>query len=116
MRDLALQLAGVLAIVVSLIHGVLGERVVFANTTIEPPRMRLLIHLVWHAGTVAWIGGGILFIVAAWMFPDPARRATILVFAVIYGFAAFANAWATKGRHFGWMALTAVSVLALAGV
>ena len=116
MRDLALQLAGVLAIVVSLIHGVVGERVVFANTIIEPPRMRLLIRLVWQAGTVAWIGGGILFIVAAWMFPDPARRATILVFVVIYAAGALGNAWATGGRHIGWMALAVVVALALAGL
>jgi hypothetical protein len=26
----------------------------------------------------------------------------------VFGFAAFANAWATRGRHFGWMALSAV--------
>jgi hypothetical protein len=58
MRDLFLQCSGIAAIAVALIHGVLGETKVFARATIEPPRLRHLIRLVWQAGTVAWIGGG----------------------------------------------------------
>ena len=62
MRDLLLQGAGAIAIVVSLIHGVLGETKIFARATIEPPRLRFLLHLVYQAGTVAWIGGGVLLV------------------------------------------------------
>src|SRR4051794_17066798 len=61
MRDLLLQCSGAAAILVALIHGVLGETKVFARATIEPPRLRTLIRLVWQAGTVAWIGGGGVF-------------------------------------------------------
>jgi len=86
MRDLLLQCSGLAAIAVALIHGVLGETKVFARATIEPARLRTLIHLVWHAGTVAWIGGGVLLL-----------------------------AWATRGKHFGWMALSAVVAMAVAG-
>src|SRR3982074_3452658 len=64
MRDLLLQCSGVAAIAVALIHGVLGETKVFARATIEPPRLRKLIRLVWQAGTVAWVGGGVLLIAA----------------------------------------------------
>ncbi len=53
MRDLLLQCSGVAAIAVALIHGVLGETKVFVRATIEPPRLRTLIRLVWQAGTVA---------------------------------------------------------------
>src|SRR5580698_6658574 len=67
MRDLLLQCSGIAAIVVAIIHGVLGETKVFARATIEPPRLRTLIRLVWQAGTVAWIGGGVLLIAAPWM-------------------------------------------------
>lgn len=49
MRDLLLQGAGAIAIVVSLIHGVLGETKIFARATIEPPRLRFLLHLVYVA-------------------------------------------------------------------
>jgi hypothetical protein len=115
MRDLLLQVAGIAAIAVALIHGILGETKVFARVRIEPERLRTLIHLVWHAGTVAWIGGGVLLIAAPWMASDPARHWIVITLAIVFGFAAFANAWATRGRHFGWMALSAVVAMAVAG-
>ena len=115
MRDLILQCAGVAAIVVALIHGVLGETKVFARATIEPPRLRTLIRFVWQAGTVAWIGGGVLLIAAPWMQSESARHWIIATIAIVYGIAAAGNAWWSRGRHFGWMALGAVIVLAVAG-
>jgi len=115
MRDILLQCSGAVAVAVSLIHGVLGETKVFARATIEPPRLRTLIRLVWQAGTVAWIGGGVLLIAAPWMASDPARHWIAATLAVVFGFAAFANAWATRGQHFGWMAMSAVVALAVAG-
>src|SRR5260370_32756209 len=72
MRDLLLEIAGTAAIVVALIHGVLGETKVFSRATIEPPRLRTLIRLVWQAGTVAWIGGGVLLIAPPSLASDPA--------------------------------------------
>jgi hypothetical protein len=113
MRDVLLQCAGIGAIAVALIHGVLGETKVFARATIEPPRLRNLIRLVWQAGTVAWIGGGVLLIAAPWMASEPARHCIVVTLAAVFGFAALA--WALRGRHFGWVALSAVVVLAVAG-
>ena len=115
MRDLLLQCAGLAAIAVALIHGVLGETKVFARATIEPKRLRILLRMVWQAGTVAWIGGGILLIAAPSMGSEPARHWTVATLAAVFGFAAFANAWATRGRHFGWAAMSAVVALAIAG-
>jgi hypothetical protein len=115
MRDLILQCSGVAAIVVALIHGVLGETKVFAHATIEPSCLRTLIRLVWQAGTVAWIGGGVLLIAAPLMGSEAARHWIILTTAGIFGFGALANAWAMRGRHFGWVALSAVVALAVAG-
>ena len=112
MRDLLLQCSGFAAIAVALIHGVLGETKVFAHATIEPPRLRKLIRLVWQT---AWIGGGVLLIAAPSMASEPARHWIIFTLAVVFGFAALANAWALRGRHFGWMALSAVVALAVAG-
>ena len=45
MRDLLLQCAGVGAIIVALIHGILGEAKVFPRATIEPARLRTLSRL-----------------------------------------------------------------------
>jgi hypothetical protein len=115
MRDLILQCAGVAAILVALLHGALGETKVFARATIEPARLRTLIRLVWQAGTAAWIGGGVLLLAAPWMQSEPARHWIIATTAIVYGVGALANAWWSRGRHFGWMALSGVIVLAVAG-
>ncbi|MBW7972746.1 hypothetical protein [Bradyrhizobium sp. BR 10289] len=115
MRDLLLQCAGVLAIAVALIHGYLGEAKVFPRVHIEPERLRILIRLVWQASTVAWIGGGVLLIATPRMDSEPARHWIVATMACVFGLSAVANAWATRGRHFGWMALSVVVALAVAG-
>jgi len=115
MRDILLQCSGLAAIAVSLIHGVLSETKVFARVTIEPPRLRTLIRLVWHAGTVAWIGGGVLLLAAPWMASEPARHWIVVTFAVVFAFAAFANAWALRRWHIGSVAMSAVVAMAVAG-
>jgi hypothetical protein len=115
MRDLILQCAGVAAIAVALIHGVLAETRLFAKATIEPAHVKTLIRLVWQAGTVAWIGGGILLLAAPMMSSEPARHWIIVTTALVYAAGAGANAWWSRGRHFGWKALSAVIMLALAG-
>lgn len=115
MRDLLLQSAGVLAIAVALIHGFLGEARVFVRARIEPERLRTLIRVVWQASTVAWIGCGVLLIAAPWMGSEPARHWIVITMASVFGFSACANAFATRGRHFGWMMLTAVVAMTVAG-
>ncbi|QOZ55931.1 hypothetical protein [Bradyrhizobium sp. CCBAU 53338] len=115
MRDLLLQCAGVGAVIVALIHGILGETKVFPRATIEPERLRTLIRLVWQASTVAWIGCGVLLVVTPWMESALARHWIVIIMACVFGLSACANAWATRGRHFGWMALSAVVVMAIAG-
>src|SRR6195256_3404454 len=115
MRDLILQCAGVAGIAVALIHGALGETKVFAKATIQPESLRTLIRLVWQAGTVAWIGGGVLLIAAPLMASEPARPWIVGTLAAVLAVAALANAWAMRGKHFGWVALSAVVALAVAG-
>jgi hypothetical protein len=115
MRDLLLQVSGFAAIAAAIIHGVLGEAKVFPRVTIEPARLRTLIRLVWQTSTVAWIGGGVLLIAAPLMASQPARHWIVLTLAIVFGFAALGNAWATRGRHFGWMVLTAVVAMAVGG-
>lgn len=115
MRDLLLQCAGAVTIVVALVHGVLGETRVFARVRIEPDRLRTLIRLVWQTSTVAWAGAGVLLVATPWMASEPARHWIVVTSALVLAFAAFANAWATRGRHFGWLALSAVVAMAVAG-
>jgi len=115
MRDILLQCAGLAAIAVALIHGVLGETKVFARATIEPARLRTLLRLVWQAGAVAWIAGGVLLIAAPRMGSEAARHWIIATLAVVFGFAALANALATRKLHLGWIGMSAVVALAVAG-
>jgi hypothetical protein len=116
MRDLILQCAGAAGIAVALIHGVLGETKVFARATIQPESLRTLIRLVWQAGTVAWIGCGVLLMAAPSFGSESARHWIVVTIVAVYAFAAAANAWWSRGRGFGWKALGVVVVLAVAAV
>jgi len=116
MRTLLVQSAGIVALLVSVVHGVLGETKVFAHARIEPEWARRLIRLVWQAGTVAWMALAVLLIASPGFGSEAARIWIIAVSIVAFGFAAIANAWATRGRHFGWMAMTVVVGLAAAGL
>jgi len=49
------------------------------------------------------------------MESDTARHWIVVTLACVFAFAALANALATRGRHFGWLALTGVVALAIAG-
>jgi peptidoglycan/LPS O-acetylase OafA/YrhL len=115
MHDLLLQVSGLAAIAAAIIHGVLGETKVFPRVTIEPARLRTLIRLVWQASTIAWIGGGVLLIATPLMASQTARHWIVVTLACVFAFGALGNAWATRGRHYGWMALSAVVALAVAG-
>lgn len=115
MRDIILQCAGVAGILVAIIHGVLGETKVFARAKIEPESLRTLIRLVWQAGTVAWIGGGVLLLVAPSLGSESARHWIVVTTVVVYAVGVAANCWWSRGRNFGWKALGVVVVLAVAG-
>jgi hypothetical protein len=115
MRDIILQCAGVAGILVAIIHGVLGETKVFAHAKIEPEHLRTLIRLVWQTSTVAWIGGGVLLLVAPSLGSESARHWIVATTVAVYAFAVIGNAWWSRGRGFGWKALSVVVALAVAG-
>jgi hypothetical protein len=116
MRDLALQAAGMLAIIVALIHGAIAELQVFARAQIEPRQTRRLLRLIWQASTIDWIAIGILLIAAPWLGSPVARHAVIAVAVAVYGYAAVGNALAARGPHPGWILMLCVIALALAGI
>jgi hypothetical protein len=116
MRDFALQAAGVLAILVAVIHGAIAELRVFSRAHIEPAGTRRLLRLIWQASTVDWIGVGVLLIAAPWLGSQVARQWVIAVAVIVYAYAAVGNAIATRARHIGWVLMSCVVVLALAGL
>jgi hypothetical protein len=115
MRDLALQAAGVLAVLVAIAHGAIAELRVFPRARIEPQWMRCLLRGIWQASTVGWIGIGVLLIAAPAFGSPAARHWVIAVAVVVYGYAAVGNAVATRGRHVGWYLMSVVIALALLG-
>jgi hypothetical protein len=115
MRDVLLQCAGALAIAAALVHGVLSETRVFPRVTIEPKGLRTLFRFVWQIPTVAWIACGVLLIAMPSFASQTARHWMVIAFASVFAFSALGNALGTRGRHFGWMVLGAVTALAVAG-
>jgi len=118
MRDLLLQGAGAVAILVAIVHGVIGETRIFAASPriiIEPARVRNLLRLIWQAGTAAWIGCGVLLFAAPSMASDPARHWIVATMGAVLAVGALGNALATRGRHVGWVLMGVAVVLAAAG-
>jgi hypothetical protein len=115
MRDLLLQVSGVVAIAAALIHGVLSETKVFPRVTVEPQQLRTLFRFVWQVPTVAWIAGGVLLIAAPSMASESARHWIVVTLACVFAFSALGNAIGTHGRHFGWIVLSVVAAMAVAG-
>ena len=116
MRDLLLQAAGCGAMLVAVLHAVLGERKLFARAVIEPRSVRRMLRLGWHCGAVAWACFGLLLVVTPMSEGMDLRRWIIAAAAMTFAFGVVGNAWCTRGRHFGWVALTAVIALAIAGL
>ena len=56
---------------------------------------------------------GVLLVAAPYMASESARLWIVGVAVAAYGAGAIGNAWATRGRHIGWIAMTAVCALAL---
>ena len=115
MRDILLQCSGVLAIAAAITHGVLTETKIFPRVTIEPERLRTLFRMVWQIPTVAWIACGVLLIALPSIASEAARHWIVVTFACVFAFSALGNAVGSRGKHFGWMVLSAVTALAVAG-
>jgi len=116
MKDVLVQAAGLLGIAAALVHGYLGETRLFATARIEPARARLLLRLVWHCSVVAWAVMGALLILVPTLGSNEARIAIIAASTVVYGAGVIGNAWASRARHFGWVLLSVVIGLAVAGL
>jgi hypothetical protein len=115
MRDLAMWAAGALGIVAAVVLACSGRRMSSPRRGSSRPGRGGLLRLVWQCGALAWLGVGVLLVAAPSLGSAAARVWIAVVGAAVYGVAAAANAWATGGRHFGWMVLAAATLLALAG-
>ncbi len=116
-HEWALVAAGLIGGGVAVIHGVLTQRLmvlpVASNDRLSGV-IRRLVAVLLQFSTFNWLVGGVALVVVSVATVGPgARLATGLLVGSSYLFAVVGNAWATRGRHPGWM-LYAVA-LALIG-
>jgi hypothetical protein len=132
-NDVALIVAGCLAVLAAGIHGGVGDAVVvrrLSTETLSPsrfggPRMTMaMIHVAWHIGTIAFLVIGIALLLAGTVLDgDEARAIAFVAAGAFTGFGALAlgigYAYTRTPRAFlrhpGPLVLTAVGVLALSG-
>lgn len=114
MSDLFLYLAGATGVVIGIVHGVIGNRVVIpALRADDITVLRVMRALVIVSG-LYWFLGGLLLAVTPALFAADRNLISILM-GVMFALGAAGNAWATRGRHFGWVILLAVAALAVLG-
>jgi len=116
-----LLVAGVIAAVTGLIHSVLGEILIFRHVrggglvpSVGAPPLRerniRIIWATWHLGSVfGWAFAGVLFRLAIGHPSPTSLIMSAIVFAYLGG--AILVLIGTKGRHPGWIALSAVAAL-----
>ena len=123
LHDGALALAGLIGAGTALVHGILTQRLMIrpigaalaAEKTISAP-IRKLVPVLLQFSTFAWLAGGLALIAtAAWLGRD-AKLAVGLLVGTLCLYGAVANAWATRGRHPGWILMAASVVLIGYGV
>jgi hypothetical protein len=117
-QNAALGLAGVIGSGTAVVHGIVTQRLMvrpfgefLAQNTRVSGNIRRIVPLLLHFSTAAWFIGGLALIAAAAWFSPEARFATALCIAGLFLFGAVGNLWATRGRHPGWMLLTAALAL-----
>ncbi|MEM7130612.1 MAG: hypothetical protein AAF702_30085 [Chloroflexota bacterium] len=115
MNTIALQCAGLLAILAAVGHGYLGDRAL-STQPIEPLRMKNFIRFCYQFGSLGWLVGGVLLLFVPSIVEKGAQVWLVLPIILLYGVGACVNAWFTQGRHLGWVILVAIVGLALIGI
>lgn len=122
-----LAAAAVLAVVVGLVHSILGETLIFARlrrgrvipsdggTALRPRHVRIL-WASWHLLTIfAWALVAVLVRVADAPAAGALRTPVLFVVAGAMLLGALLVGVATAGRHPGWVGLLGVAVLCALG-
>ena len=120
MQYVVLTLAGLIGGATAIVHGILTDRLMvkpierrLADDIDVSLAIRRLVPPLLHYSTFSWLVGGIALIIAANVAGAETRLWVGLLVGSMFGYAAVANLWATRGRHPGWM-LMAVAVALIA--
>lgn len=108
-------LAGILVIAISVFHCYLGVTKVVPTIKVAPTSFKRLFAAFFVISGAYWALGGVALLAFANGEPTPLRTAIALFTCFMYASGAAANAWAKRGRHFGWAALLVVTALVATG-
>lgn len=115
MSDILLMTAGTLGLVISLVHGYLGETRVIAPINHASATTKRLLQAIMFLSAVYWFLGAALLLAAPYLLAPESRIWIGAGAGALFLSGAIGNFWATRGRHFGWMLLTLATLLAWLG-
>ncbi len=115
MSQILLILAGVLGLAVAAVHGYLGQVRVIAPAKFAGKVQRGMALAIWQFSSLVWAASALAFVHAAVNLAGEARWSVVSLAILPLAYGMIANAWITRGRHFGWVMLALVIALALAG-
>ena len=114
--------AGILTILIGLVHSYLGEKYILMRLFRQPlPKLfgddtftKQTLRFVWHLLTVAWFG------LAALMFlrhvGSPSSSNILIVIATTFAITALTALIASRARHLSWIVFGAISILCYVAV
>ncbi|MEM1094636.1 MAG: hypothetical protein AAGJ10_08540 [Bacteroidota bacterium] len=115
MKNLALRLAGALALLTALYHGYEGDRIL-GTLVIDPAEQADFVWSTYQIGTMGWLAGGVLLLAAAGFRSQQARSWVVFTYVVLFGFPAVGAVVLGGGNPgIGGGALLGVTLLALYG-
>jgi hypothetical protein len=115
MKDVLIETAGGLAILIAVLHQSLAEMRLFPRIKPEAVSAKPLLRAVWLNGSIAWASIGILLMLSPTFGSQAARHWIVVDAVVVLGSAAIGNAWYFKWKHPGWVLLAVAIGLAIAG-
>jgi len=116
MDTVLLMVAGAGGLLISLAHGRLGQRMILSRITGLSDGSRRINQAVFQLSTLYWFLGGVLLMLAPFVFEPAVRTAVVVLVAGAYLAGGLGNIWAMRGRHFGGPLLIAVGITAIIGV
>jgi len=116
MNDFFLYVAGSLGLVISIIHGYLGETKVIQPIQTSSVVGKRVLSAIMFLSAVYWGIASLILLAAPTQFPEAARTVIVLGVAAVYLSGSLANLWATRGSHFGWILLALATGLTVAGL
>ncbi len=115
MSNILLITAGGLGLIISLVHGYLGETKVVGPVQDVPISAKRILQAIMFLSAVYWFLGAALLVAAPFLLAPENRFIAGWGVGALFLSGAIGNFWATRGKHFGWMLLSMATLLAWSG-